>query len=86
MCIRDRPYRMKYNVQKNVYEGDVLLKQGYYSYQYLSVDHQGKGNTQPVEGDFFQTENEYTVLLYYRKLGARYDRLVGWRTGHIARK
>ncbi len=80
------PYRMKYNVQKNVYEGDVLLKQGYYSYQYLSVDHQGKGNTQPVEGDFFQTENEYTVLLYYRKLGARYDRLVGWRTGHIARK
>ena len=28
-------------------------------------------------GDFFETENEYMVLVYYRGQGARYDRLVG---------
>ena len=75
-------YKMRYNAESKAYEALVLLKQGYYSYQYLVVPHGGplKGSTADVEGDFFQTENNYTVLVYYRPRGSRYDQLVGWRT------
>ena len=75
-------YQLKYNIENKVYEALVFLKQGYYSYQYLVLPHGGKaaGETKPVEGDFFQTENNYTVLVYYRPAGSRYDQLVGWRS------
>lgn len=74
-------YELHYNQESHVYEADILLKQGYYSYQYVCVDANGKiAAVQPIEGNFWQTENEYTLLVYYRAAGARYDRLVGWRT------
>lgn len=75
-------YQMKYNAQAGRYEALIFLKQGYYSYQYVAVRRGGGGRKSAfsVEGDFFQTENEYTVLVYYRKPGDRYDQLVGWRT------
>lgn len=80
------PYRMKYNDARQRYEGQLLLKQGYYSYQYLMDTDNGRGTTNPVEGNYYQTENEYSILVYYRQSGARYDRLVGWRTGRKSRK
>lgn len=73
-------FQMDYDPAEGVYRKAVLLKQGYYSYQYL-VGNQGQaGETAPIEGDFYQTENEYTLLLYYCAKGSRYDRLVGYRT------
>lgn len=77
---------MKYNAARQRYEGQLLLKQGYYSYQYLMDTGNGRGTTNPVEGNYYQTENEYSILVYYRQAGARYDRLVGWRTGRKTRK
>lgn len=71
------PYALVYRPESQAYEGAILLKQGYYSYQYLQTNHNA---TQAVEGNFWQTENEYTVLIYYCQTGSRYDRLVGWRT------
>lgn len=65
--------RMDYDEQAGAYHADILLKQGYYSYQYRQQD----GATRRTEGDFHETENEYTTLVYYRAQGARYDRLVG---------
>ena len=75
-------YKMTYNAESKAYEALILLKQGYYSYQYLVVPRGGnsKGRTADVEGDFYQTENNYTVFVYYRPTGSRYDQLVGWRT------
>lgn len=71
------PYVMTYNPASEAYEVALLLKQGYYSYQYL-ID---PPTTVPtIEGNFWQTENEYTILIYYCQAGSRYDRLVGWRT------
>lgn len=72
-------YRMHYNEQLGAYEAVLLLKQGYYNYLYLATDaaHGAVGQTAPAEGDFYQTENEYTVLAYYRPQGARYWQLVG---------
>lgn len=73
-------YRMVYNASENAYEATLFLKEGYYSYQYLAVNGTDPktGRTGPVEGDFFQTENEYEILVYYRNTTDRYDRLVGY--------
>lgn len=65
---------MEYDEINKQYHAAIMLKQGYYSYQYRQED----GATARTEGDFYQTENEYSVLVYYRGQGARYDRLVGY--------
>lgn len=73
----DSNARMLYNPATGRYERAMLLKQGHYNYQYLVVPPDGRrGYTAPVEGDFFQTRNEYTVKVYHRSPGARYDRLI----------
>lgn len=71
-------YRMGYDETQGAYHGKVLLKQGYYSYQYLVL--RSDGTTMPVttEGSFYQTVNKYQVLVYYRGVGDRTDRLVGF--------
>ena len=38
------------------------------------------GQTEPAEGNHYQAENEYTLLVYYTPIGGRYDRLVGMKT------
>lgn len=76
--VLDEKSRMGYNFETRRYEKSVLLKQGSYNYQYLFVPSGGdcRGETGRIEGDFFQTENEYTVCVYYRPIGAQYDRLI----------
>lgn len=73
----DSRYEMEYNSQTGRYEAVILLKQGAYDYQYLWVpDGESIGQTQPTEGDWYETGNEYLILLYYRERGSRYDRLI----------
>ena len=69
---------MTYDEQAGTYEAVVPLKQGYYSYQFRQLDSEGVGQTARTEGDFYQTENEYIILVYHRPQGARYDALVGY--------
>lgn len=77
----DPSSRMVYNRATGAYEASLLLKQGSYNYQYLAVPAGStRGSTAPVEGDFYPTVNEYTVKVYYRPPGTRYDRLVGVTT------
>lgn len=75
----DPESRMVYNRATRLYEASPLLKQGSYNYQYLVVPRNGSttGSTALVEGDFYETVNEYMIRVYYRKPGERYDRLVG---------
>ena len=73
--------RMEYDDLNQSYHAAVLLKQGYYSYEFIQQD----GLTARTMGSFFETENEYEVLVYYRGQGARYDRLVGFNLMHNAR-
>ena len=70
--------QMKYNSESYMYESVQLLKQGSYNYQYLYVP-QGstKGETGLTEGNYYQTENEYLILVYHKPFGERYDRLIG---------
>lgn len=70
---------MTYDPLTHAYEAVIPLKQGSYNYQYLFVpDGEERGYTQPLEGNFHQTENEYWVYVYHRPFGERYDRLVGF--------
>lgn len=74
----DPESRMVYNPDTGRYERSMLLKQGAYNYQYLAVpvgNHHGL--TAPIEGDKYQTVNEYTIKVYTRRPGDRYDRLIG---------
>lgn len=69
--------KMTYDEKTGMYECGVFLKQGYYNYQFRQfVD--GVGRTDLTEGDFYQTKNEYLILVYHRPQGARYDALVGY--------
>ena len=72
------PYQMQYDEGAQCYRLSLLLKQGYYSYQYVWQQSNGQIATVPSEGSFYQTENRYQALVYYRKLGERADRLVGF--------
>lgn len=72
-------YKMRYNEVDQAYEIDLLLKCGYYNYMYLlknAVAAEG-GATSVAEGNYFQTENEYDFLVYYKPSGCRYWQLVG---------
>ena len=69
---------MEYDEVCGVYRVSRLLKLGLYNYCYVWVpDDSERAFTAPVEGDFFNTDNEYLVLLYHREFASRYDKLIG---------
>ena len=72
-------YKMKYDEENKLYHISLLLKQGLYNYQYLTRE----GNnfsTGKIEGNFFEAENEYSIYVYHRPTGQRYDSLIGVQT------
>ena len=72
---------MTYNTKKNVYENTMLLKQGFYNYKFAVVNTDNTIDEGLISGNFYQTENNYKVLVYYRDLGARYDKIIGVGAG-----
>lgn len=69
---------MQYNEESQQYEKVLLLKQGSYNYMYLFLpDGSSTATLAPTEGNYYQTVNEYTVKVYHRPPGGRYDRLIG---------
>jgi len=71
-------YRMEYDEETGLYTASILQKQGYYSYQYLWEDAGGTRKPLPSEGNFYQTENRYQALVYYKEIGARTWRLTAF--------
>lgn len=72
--------RMVFNPDKGRYERSFFLKQGYYSYAYVTVDKNDpamRPSFAQTEGNHVETENDYMILVYYRALGSRADELVG---------
>ncbi len=74
--------KMYFDEYSNTYTVPILLKQGFYNYKYVVVDNNGQIKEGEISGNFYQTENDYKVLVYYRYLGARYDRLLGIGNGN----
>lgn len=66
-----------YDRNNDVYRLRHLLKQGFYNYKYVIKSKNGNIDEGAICGNFDQTENEYTVVVYYRDLGGRFDRIVG---------
>ena len=75
----DEMYRMIYDRSRGLYIAEIELKQGYYNYTYalVSEDNPKEINYAEVEGSWHETENVYTVLIYWRPFGQRYDRVIG---------
>ena len=67
---------MYFNPSLELFEGVLLLKQGFYNYKYIVVDQEGLQKN-AISGTHAATENSYTALVYYRDNGALYDALVG---------
>lgn len=71
-------YKMDYNAEKGIYEKAVMIKQGFTNFQYTVADKKGTIDYEnAIDGNFYQTENEYTILVYYRESNDRYQRVIG---------
>lgn len=69
--------KLDYNENLGIYEKAMLLKQGFYNFQYVTKNEEGEINNSDIDGSFYQTENDYTVILYYKKFGSRYTSVIG---------
>ncbi|MCC8147239.1 MAG: DUF5103 domain-containing protein [Bacteroidales bacterium] len=79
--ILDARSQMEYSPIDKGYVKTVLLKEGYYNYLYVTRRNDNSpASTSLTEGDFYQTENEYRVMVYSRTVGTRYDKLIGVET------
>ncbi len=72
--------KMQFNAEKGMYETDLFLKQGYYSYTYIVAEKNNFANRQEVDGNYFEAENAYTILVYYKSFNSRSDELIGAAT------
>lgn len=69
--------KMYYNLETQSYLATIQLKQGLYNYSYIFKDESSKIKDQSMtEGFYVDTENDYTILIYYTPFGERYDRLI----------
>ncbi|HXC07092.1 MAG TPA: type IX secretion system plug protein domain-containing protein [Bacteroidia bacterium] len=81
-----RTNKMNYNKAKHGYECTLFLKQGYYNYEYVMLaDGQSNVDETPIEGSHSETENSYTLLVYYRPPAQNYDKLIAIKKINSAR-
>jgi len=70
--------KMDYNQDKGVFEKAIMIKQGFTNFQYKIADKKGIIDYEnAIDGNFYQTENEYTILVYYKQSSDRYERVIG---------
>lgn len=72
-------YQMTYNEESGYYEAVIQQKLGYYNYHFIVVHDDGTIRQLPTDGNFYQTENKYQCLIYYRGKQDRTDILVGFQ-------
>ena len=69
--------RLIYNEKLQQYEVAILLKQGFYNYNFITITSNNEISNHEISGSHYQTENKYTVLVYYKKFGSRYTQVIG---------
>jgi len=73
--------KMNFNADRGAYEKTLFLKQGYYNYSYVTITDKRNGENFSIantEGNYWATENNYMVLVYYHAFGSRADELIGF--------
>ncbi len=71
-------FKLHYDYKNKYYTGQILLKQGIYDYHYILVPNDSLPTTGPIEGNFFQTHNQYQIFIYYQQQAPAYDRIIGY--------
>lgn len=72
---------MVYNPQLGGYLCQMLLKQGYYNFLFVTADRDtGIVTTELTEGNHWETDNIYKIYFYYYNALKGYDELIGYTT------
>ena len=69
--------KLNFNSKKMIYEGSFLFKQGFYDYIYGYIDTKNQNKLETYGGNFWQTENEYQVLLFHKKINDEFFKIIG---------
>ena len=78
---------MIYNEVSKQFTLQMPLKQGVYDYHYIWADEKGKLiDEHAFDGSFFETENNYQILIYYKAPGSRFDELIAFTELNSARR
>jgi hypothetical protein len=76
----DESVKMVYSFENEAYTKELLLKQGGYNYQHwFKQKNNSKLSAERVDGSYWQTSNEYSIYVYQRPWGDRYDKLIGFK-------
>jgi hypothetical protein len=75
-------HKLEYDPASKLHQVTIRLKQGVYNYKYIAIDSAGRLFENGVGGSHWETENVYLALVYLRKFGDRYDRLIGIGAGN----
>lgn len=73
--------KLVFDERDDRYKTTILLKQGFYNYKFVVVNPDYSIDEGAISGNFYQTENNYKVIVYYRDLGGRYDKIIGLGEG-----
>lgn len=74
----DESSKMTYDAGRGFFYANLYLKQGIYDYHYVLKNGSEIDQT-AIDGSHFETENDYEILVYYRRTGSRYEELVGYQ-------
>ena len=66
--------KMNYNQKENEYYGFLYLKQGYYNYQYVTINND---NIEFLDANYRETRNQYSIYIYYSPKWSNFERLIG---------
>ncbi len=79
--------KLNYNANNKTYEKDILVKQGYYNYMYV-LKPKGSNIVDEgyFEGNYYETENDYAIYVYYCPFGGLYDQLIGFKVVNSLKK
>lgn len=70
--------KMEFNKKTGMFEKAMLIKQGFTNFQYIIGDKSKKiDHANAIDGNFYQTLNDYQAIVYYRGVNERYDRVIG---------
>lgn len=73
-------FRLDWDSQNELYTKTISMKQGYYDYMFATLEEDGMLKMEDIEGSWYETENDYQIIAYYRALGGEYDRVIGFNT------
>jgi hypothetical protein len=68
---------MIFDTSTNYYYCNIPLKQGFYNYTYVTKSSENLISNTDIRGDFSETENLYTVIVYHKAFGSLFDRVIG---------